>query len=393
MVAEKLIDLIPSNIIMNLNEPSEIKDPSWIKPGRVAWDWWNNAQVEGVDFEGGMNDATMEYFIDFAGEFNLEYMLIDAGWYGDHRDTLADVTTSIPEIDIPHLIQYASERGVNLILWLNWKPLMLNMEKAFATYREWGIRGVKIDYMNRDDQEMVNLYHKMVVEAARHELMVDFHGAYKPAGIRRTWPNLMTREGVLGLEHLKWSDLPTADHNVTIPFTRMLAGPMDYTPGGFDHAHPGEFEIKWGEPMALGTRCHQLAMYVVYESPLQMLSDHPGNYRGQPGAEFLMEVPASWDETRAIDGEIGEFIIMARRSGVQWFLGAMTNSEPRELEVTLDFLDPGINYSATLYNDSEKTLVDANILEKIKAEVGNGQVWKLTLAPGGGFVAKISPKL
>ncbi len=312
MVAEKLVDLIPSNLVMNLNEPCRIEDPSWIRPGKVAWDWWSGQVVEQDSIEAGMNNATMEYYIDFAAEFDLSYMLIDAGWYGDHADAEADVTRSIPEIDIPALVKYAGAKGVNIILWLNWKAFLPRMEEAFSRYESWGVKGVKIDYMNRDDQEMVAFYREATEMAAKHHLLVDFHGAFKPDGIRRTWPNLLTREGVLGLEHLKWSNVPGPPHNVTLPFTRMLAGPMDYTPGGFRQVTREVFRPEYRNPLVLGTRCHQLAMYVVFESPLQMLSDHPDAYRGQQGAAFLKEVPASWDETRALAGKIGEYVVLGQ---------------------------------------------------------------------------------
>ncbi|MGM0475372.1 MAG: glycoside hydrolase family 97 protein [Bacteroidota bacterium] len=388
MVAEKLADLIPSNVVMNLNEPSMIEQTEWIRPGLCAWDWWSGPVVKEAGIEAGMNNRTMQYYIDFASEYGLEYMLVDAGWYGDHRSPEADVTSMIPEIDIPRLVEYAMEREVGILLWLNWEHLLPRMDEAFALYRDWGVQGVKIDYMDRDDQEMVNIYSRMIESAAEHELVVDLHGAYKPAGIRRTWPNLMTREGVLGLEYLKWSDLATPLHNVTIPFTRMLTGPMDYTPGGFDQVPADSFQSRGTDPMVPGTRCHQLAMYVVYESPLQMVSDHPEAYRGEPGSEFLKVVPASWDETLALEGEIGKYILLARRLGDDWYLGGMTGEESRDVEVPLSFLSDGERYHFTLYSDSEESQTDPKSLMITDDEVTSGSApLKVSMAPGGGMAA------
>jgi len=392
MVAGKLADLIPSNVVMNLNEPSMIEQTEWIRPGLCAWDWWSGPVVKKSGIEAGMNNQTMKYYIDCASEYGLEYMLIDAGWYGQHRSPEADVTSMIPEIDIPGLVEYAGEQDVGILLWLNWEPLLPVMEEAFALYREWGVKGVKIDYMDRDDQEMVNIYSRMIESAAAHELVVDFHGAYKPTGIRRTWPNLLTREGVIGLEYLKWSDRANPLHNVTIPFTRMLTGPMDYTPGAFDQVPADSFQPRRTDPMALGTRCHQLAMFVVFESPLQMVSDHPEAYRGEPGSEFLKEVPASWDETLALDGEIGKHVLLARRSGDDWFLGAMTGEESREYEIPFYFLSPGERYHLTLYSDTEESHADPKSLVITEHEITSQSApLKVSLAQGGGMAAVCEP--
>ncbi|NOY60403.1 MAG: glycoside hydrolase family 97 protein, partial [Calditrichaeota bacterium] len=263
MIGEKPGDLIESNIVLNLNEPCAIEDPSWIKPGKVAWPWWSGRMVTGVNFEGGMNTATMEHYVDFAAEAHLQYLLIDAKWYGDHKDVVADITTTIPEVDLPGIIDYAAKHNIGVILWLNWKNVRKQMDKAFPLYEKWGVKGVKIDYMDRDDQEMVNIYHEIVSNAAAHHLLVDFHGAYKPTGMRRTWPNLITREGVMGMEYAKWSDRITPEHTVTIPFTRMLAGPMDFTPGAFHNVTKKNFKPQGTAPMTMGTRCNQLAMFVV----------------------------------------------------------------------------------------------------------------------------------
>ncbi len=390
MIGDTPGDLIESNIILNLNEPLAIDDPSWIKPGRVAWDWWSGEVVDDPAVKSGMNDATMKHYIDFAAENGLEYMLVDAGWYGDHKDVDADITKMIPEINIPGLVKYANAKKVDIILWVNWVNVDRQMEEAFAMYEKWGVKGVKIDYMNRDDQEMVNFYHRTVKKAAEHHLLVDFHGAYKPTGFRRTWPNLMTREGVLGLEYLKWSDRTTPEHNVTIPFTRMLAGPMDYTPGAFRNVTRDEFKPQNKNPMAPTTRCQQLAMYVVFESPLQMLSDAPANYRGQPGLDFLQIVPTTWDETKVIAGKIGDYIAIARKSGEEWYVGAMTDWDARTLDLALAFLGDG-DYSVTMWADGPGADRIPTRVLKSESTVNAQDVLKAVMAPGGGFVAVLKP--
>ncbi len=392
MVAPNEAGLIASNLILNLNDPLALSDTSWIKPGRVAWDWWSGQVVKGKGFEGKMDDRTMEYFIDFASESGFEYMLIDAGWYGDHRDPSSDVTITIPAIHMEHLVDYASKRHVGILLWVNWKSLDNQLEKALSLYQEWGIKGIKIDYMDADNQPMVDYYHRVVKAAARHHLMVDFHGAYKPTGLRRTYPNLMTREGILGLEYLKWSSKADPEHNVTIPFTRMLAGPMDYTPGGFNQVPLARFDSVRIEPKALGTRCHQLAMYVVYESPLQMVSDHPAAYRGQKGFEFIRMVPASWDETYPVDGKISDFIILARRKGDVWYAGGMSDWTPRTLSFETGFLKSGTLYHATIFRDADDSDVNPKDLVVEEKDIQSGEKMTFRLAPGGGFAIRFTPK-
>jgi alpha-glucosidase len=374
--------LLESTTLWSLAEPSRVEDTSWIEPGKVAWDWWNGPVIPDADFDVGMNDATFEYFIDFAAEFGLEHVLIDAGWYGSHRDLNASILTSVPEMDIPHLVSYGRERGVGILLWLNWQNLRNVMHQAFALYEEWGVKGVKVDYMNRKDQEIVAFYNGVLEAAARHHLTVDFHGAYAGAGEERTWPNYLTREGVMGLEYLKWSDRVTPRHNVTIPFTRMVLGPMDFTPGGFRNVTIEEFAPRNLAPVVMGTRGHHLAMYVVYESPLQMLVDNPDAYRGEPGADFLKIVPVTWDETRVLGGAIGEYVVIARRSGSDWFVGAMTD-QPRTLQIPLDFLGSG-DYEATTWGDTTRSADAPTALGVVTATVTSSQSLTMKLVRGGG---------
>ncbi|HEX8634219.1 MAG TPA: glycoside hydrolase family 97 protein [Pyrinomonadaceae bacterium] len=395
MVGDAPGRLIESTLLLNLNEPNAIGDPSWVKPGKAAWDWWSGQQAAGVSFKTGMNDATMKHYIDFAAEFKLEYMLIDAGWYtpkayGEDADTKADITKSVPEIDLPGLVAYARARGVGLILWLHWLAARDQMDTAFPFYERLGIKGVKVDFMDRDDQEMVGFYHRILQKAAAHRLLVDLHGAYKPTGLIRTYPNYLTQEGVLGAEYNKWAARITATHNLTLPFTRMLAGPMDYTPGGFRNVTKANFKPQDSAPLVMSTRAHQLAMYVVYDSPLQMVADYPGAYRGAPGADFLRVVPSSWDETRVLAGSIGEFIIVARRRGERWFVGAMTNETGRTLQLPLGFLKRGA-YRIAEYADGRDAATDPEQISATAKTVRPGQTLTLRLAPSGGYAAHLSP--
>ena len=379
MIGESPGALIESDMVMNLNEQCEIEDPSWIEPGISAWDHWWSGGVQ-------MNTATIKEYIDLAAEMGWKYQLIDWQWYGQYNEPDADVTTVNPDVDMPDVLQYARDKGVKCWLWLYWSDIDRQLEEAFALYENWGIAGVKIDFMARDDQEMVNWYHKVVRTAARHHLMVNFHGAYKPTGFRRTLPNLMTREGVLGNEYNAWSTRITPDHDVTIPFTRMLAGQMDYTPGGFLNRGKGEFRT--GHPtQVMGTRCHTLAKFVVYNSPITVACDRPEHYYGEPGTEFLKEVPTVWDETKVIHGAIGEYITLARRSGKTWFIGSMTNSNERTLTVPLDFLDNG-NYEMHIFRDADGGVTE---LKKETTEVTGSEELTINMQPGGGFAAYLVP--
>ena len=395
MIGDEPGRLIESTIILNLNEPNAIADSSWIKPGKTAWDWWSDQMATGVNFKTGMNNATMKHYIDFAAEFGLEYMLIDAGWYtdrpyGENADLKADITKSIPEIDLPGLISYARERNVGIIVWLNWIPARDQMDVAFPYYEKIGVKGVKVDFMDRDDQEMVAFYHRVVKKAAEHRLLVNLHGAYKPTGLVRTYPNYITQEGVLGADYNKWTARITPSHNVTLPFTRMLVGPMDYTPGGFHNVTKEQFKPQVKAPMVMTTRAHQLAMYVVYESPLQMVSDYPEAYRGQPGADFLRVVPASWDETKVLSGKIGEHIAIARRRGQDWFIGAMTNETSRALRLPLNFLGKG-EYNITAYADGPAAATEPKQVAISTDKTRAGETLTLQLAPSGGYAAHLKP--
>ena len=375
-------------MITSLNPPNRIADTSWINPGKYAWDWWCGGVASGTE-PGGMTDATITRFIDFAAEFGLPYMMIDAGWYvspdGDVADPAANVTRSIPEIDLPKLVDYARRRKkIGLFVWAHWKPFDAQMDAALALYQRLGLKGIKVDFMDRNDQAMVTFYHRLLAKAAEHRLLVDLHGAYPPTGLSRTWPNLLTQEGVMGAEYNKWSARVTATHNVTLPFTRMLLGPMDYTPGGFRHVTPDDFVARDTLPLVQTTRGHGLAMYVVFDSPLVSLADTPDVYAGASGADFLRTVPTTWDETHCLAGQIGQFVVIARRSGSDWYVGAMTNEAARTLQVPLDFLGVG-RFTARTYADGKSPTA----LAVTERSVGRDDKIELRLAPSGGGVIEI----
>jgi len=384
--------LIETNyLILNLSAPCALADTSWIKPGKAAWDWWSGSFARGVDFKPGMNTATMKHYIDFAAAHHLEYMLVDAGWYPatDYEHPI-DILRHVPEVDVPGIIAYAKQKGVKVILWVFWGELDKHMDEALTLYEKWGASGIKVDFMDRDDQEVVNFYARCARQAAEHHLVVDFHGAYKPTGLRRTLPNLLTREGVMGLEYSKWSDRITPEYDVTIPFTRMLAGPMDYTPGGFHNTTRAEFTPRSVEPMTQGTRAHELAKYVVYESPLAMVSDYPEAYENQPGIEFIEKVPTVWDDTQVLNGEPGKYITVARRNGDNWYLGAMTNWDARDLEIPWNFLGSG-EYEAWIFADGPDADQVATSLRIDRKRVKATDKFSLHVAPGGGLAAILTP--
>jgi alpha-glucosidase len=385
--------LVESNIVINLNPPCAIKDTSWIKPGKTAWDWWSGSYADGVNFKPGMNTATMEHYIDFAADTGLEYMLVDAGWAArgtGPNSSGADLTRTNPNIDMPHILAHAKEKNVRVWLWAHWSDISRQMDEVFPLFETWGVAGVKIDFMNRDDQWMVDFYRRVVQKAAEHHLMIDFHGAFKPDGLRRTYPNLLTREGVMGLEYSKWSGRVTPDHNLMLAFTRMLAGPMDYTPGGFDNVTPAEFVPRNVKPDIMGTRAHEVALYAIFESGLQMLSDYPEAYKGQKELEYLKAVPAAWDETRVLGGRPDEYITVARRRGRDWFVGTITGSEAREVNVPLEFLGRG-EFSAEIYSDAPDAAVNPKHTTREEKRVDASMTLHVKLAPGGGQAIHIRP--
>jgi alpha-glucosidase len=385
-IAEKDGDLITNQLVWLLEKPSQVQDTSWIKPGKVAWDWWNALNIDGVDFKSGVNTQTYKYFIDFAARNGLQYIILDEGWY-----KLGNVLEVVPEINMEELTAYAKQKNVGVILWVVWKSFDDKFDAALDQFQKWGIAGIKIDFMQRDDQKLINFYYKACRETAKRHMLVDFHGGQSQITMTRTWPNMISGEGVRGMEWSKWSAESEPQHNVTLPFTRMFLGPMDYTPGAMLNATKTSFAPIHEHPMAMGTRCHQLAMYVVFESPLQMLSDSPSNYMREPEAmEFLSPVPSVWDETKVLDAKLGEYVLLARRSGRDWYVGAMTNWTGRDLEVDLSFLPSG-TFSMDAYQDGVNADRNASDYKKTKVQVRSGQKLKITLAPGGGWAARVHP--
>ncbi len=385
IVAESDAALLENQLVYKLGPELQLDDPDWIDPGKVAWDWYNARNLFGVDFDAGVNTRTYKHYIDFAAEYDLDYIILDEGWYD-----LGDLTAVNDDIDVEELTSYAEERDVGVILWMVWKTLDRQMQTALDQFEEWDVEGIKVDFMQRDDQDVVNYYWRTAREAAERELLVDFHGNYKPTGLRRAYPNVLTYEGVMGAEYNKWSDNVTPEHNVTIPFTRMLVGPIDYTPGSMVNAQPQDFAARFERPMSQGTRAHQLGMYVIYESPLQMLADSPSHYRREEESmTFLSAVPTTWDETHALQAAVGEYVVMARRHGSTWYLGAMSNEQSRTVEVDLSFLDEGQSYQMTTWADGPNADRYAEDLQTDTRDVSAGETITIEMAPGGGFAARI----
>ena len=385
-IAEKDGDLLTNELVWLLEKPSQVQDTSWIKPGKVAWDWWNFNNVYDVDFKAGVNTQTYKYYIDFASKYGISYIILDEGWY-----KLGNLLDVVPDINIPEIVAYGKQKNVGVILWVVWKTLDDQLQPALDQFAKWGVKGIKVDFMQRSDQLLINYYHKISMETAKRKMLVDFHGDQKPATMTRTWPNLISTEGVRGLEWDKWSAETDPLHDVTLPFTRMFLGPKDFTPGAMLNAQKISFAPVFQRPMSLGTRCHQLAMYVVYESPLQMLADSPSNYLREPQImEFLGPVPSVWDETKVLDGKIAEYVVVARRNGRDWYVGAMTNWTPREIDIDLSFLPDG-KYSMEAYQDGVNADRNASDYKQVKTQVDKSTKLRLKLAPGGGWAARIHP--
>lgn len=390
--------LLNNDMCQRLSPACRIADTSWIKPGKVAWDWWNDTNLTGVDFRAGMNTDTYRYFIDFAQANRLEYIIIDEGWSG--KNSLYEMN---PEIDLPQLISYANERGVGIILWTTWRNIVNGTEQVCAHYANMGIRGFKVDFFDRDDQVVIKSIQDIAECAAKHHLVLDLHGM-RSFGTQRAYPNILSCEGVKGMENLKWqatvdgkpeNDFPR--HDVTIPFLRTLAGPVDYTPGAMLNARQCDFKGNYSTPMSQGTRVHQLAMYIAYESPLQMLSDSPTNYeREQECTDFIAQIPTTFDETIALDGQIGKYLVVARRKGNTWYIGAMNNWDALDLTIDLSSLalpsaasasQPSL--TAIIFSDGINADRNANDYKKTVRQVTSGDKLNIHLAPGGGWAAII----
>lgn len=382
IVAENDANLVTNQLIYKL-APESQGDFSWVKPGKIAWDWYNALILTGVDFKCGVNNDTYKYYIDFASKYGIEYVVLDDGW-----SEAWNVTKTVPEINMEELVAYGKKKNVDLILWVSWAPFREKLDEAFDLFSKWGIKGIKMDFMNRDDQAMVDFYYTVARKAAEHKMLVDFHGAYKPTGWLRTFPNVLSSEGVAGLENHKWGSFVTPEHNVTLPFTRMVAGPMDYTPGAMINFHEKDHKVWFNLPASVGTRCHQLGMYVVYESPLQMLADSPSNYyREEKCMDFLSQVPVVWDETRVLKASVGEYIVVARRSGDTWFIGGMVGKKGQKFDITLDFIKG--NKTLTCWEDGVNVDLQAQDFACRTKKVKQGDTITISMYDGGGYVAII----
>ena len=379
-------DLLNQDIVQKLAEPSRLADSSWIKPGQVAWDWWNNWNVSHVDFKAGINTPTYKYYIDFAAANRISYIIMDEGWSND-----LDLMQVSSRIDLPAIIDYGTQKGVGVILWATWYAVSHQMNEVFPHYAGMGVKGFKIDFIDRDDQVAIASTYEIARVAAANRLMVDYHGTSKPAGLQRTWPNVIGYEGVKGLENFKWANEDQPRYVVTIPYIRMMAGPMDYTPGAMRNATQSAFRPINDNPMSKGTRCQQMAEYIVFEAPLQMLSDNPTIYmKEKECTDFITKVPTTFDETVALDGKVAEYVVLARRKADTWFVGAMTNWNPRSLTIDCSFLPAG-NYEAEIFQDGINADRDATDYQRRVIPLKSGEKVSVPLYGGGGWVARIYP--
>ena len=394
LVADRVGRLVESDIVLNLNEPCAINDTSWVKTGKTTFPWWNGFYEEGVPFKPGLNTATAIHYIDFCAMAGIPYHSLDGientAWYGGPIVPYegADPTKAVDGLDLQAVLQHAKAKGVRIRLWMNWQAARAHMERAFPLYREWGIEGVMLDFMDRDDQEMNRFVRRAVALAADNQLTVTLHGCPKPTGLERTYPNLLTHEAVMNLEYDKWDQIGiTPDHEVTVPFTRMLAGPLDFHQGSFRTVRPEAFKPRNDAPLVMGTPARTLASYVVFQNHLSMVADYPTAYQGHPGLPVLAAIPTTWDETRVLDARVGEYIVIARRSGEEWHIGAMTNSKSRSIEVSLQVLGAG-EFSASICLD---TANDPSRLIRSDSKVSKETPISLDLSAGGGAYLRIVP--
>ena len=389
VISENDAALANNDMVQKLSEPTKIKDVSWIKPGKVAWDWWNDWNIYNIDFKAGINTQTYKYYIDFASKNKVEYVVLDEGWSLED-----DIMKHNPNVDLEALIAYGKERNVGIILWSSWMALTKNTDGILKNYANLGIKGFKVDFLDRDDAKMVNSVYDIAQKAADNKLILDFHGMYKPTGIQRTFPNILNFEGVKGLENNKWTpndDVPTYD--CSIPFIRMMAGPMDYTPGSMRNATKSEFKPSHSNPVSQGTRCHQLALYTIFEAPLQMMADSPTAYmKEQESTDFIAKTPTTFEETVALDGEVGKFVSIARKKGTTWYLGAITNWDSRETTIDFSFLEKGKKYEAEIFSDGLNADKAAQDYKREIMTVDSTTKLKYRLASGGGLSAIITAK-
>jgi len=388
IIAENDHELADNDMVYKLATTAVDMDFSWIKPGKVAWDWWNDWNLYNVDFKAGINNETYKYYIDFASKHGIEYVILDEGWAVNKQ---ADLFQVVPEINLQDLVAYAKTKNVGLILWAGYYAFDRDMERVCKHYSEMGIKGFKVDFMDRDDQYMVDFHRRGAEMGAKYRLLIDYHGTYKPTGLQRTYPNVINFEGVHGLEQMKWSSssVDQVVYDVTIPFIRQVAGPMDYTQGAMRNATKSNYYPVNSEAMSQGTRCRQLAQYVIFESPLNMLCDNPSNYEAEKECtELIASIPLIWDETKALNGKVAEYVTVARRSGNDWYVGSMTNWDTRDLELDLSFLGKG-NYKAIVFKDGINADRVARDYRKEIINIPDNRKLMIRMAPGGGWIAHI----
>jgi alpha-glucosidase len=387
MVAKKDTDLPGNDLLYLLGEPTALKDISWIKPAKGTDEWITGINLFNIPFEAGINTATYKYYIDFAKRFGFTQIMLDAGW-SDYKD-LFKIN---PALNMNELAQYARSKGIKLMLWTLCSTLDKQLDSALTQFNQWGVESIMTDFMDRDDQLMVNFYHRIAKACADHHISIMFHGAYPPKGFNRTWPNAITQEGVLGSEWNIWSELATPEHNVALAYTRMLAGPMDYEPGLLLNAQKDQFRPIGKNPMSMGTRCHQLAMFVVYDSPLQIFSGNISQGLREPAfMELLGSLPTTWDETKILQGKIGEFIITARKKGKDWYVAGLNNNTERKIQLSLDFAGKGA-YTLTSCRDGLNAHNYGSDYILDTQQVNNSSSISLTMKPGGGFLLRLKAK-
>jgi alpha-glucosidase len=385
-VASNEKDLISNSMVYLLASPCAVKDISWIKPGVVMFDWWAKSNIYGVDFKAGINTETARYFIDFCAEHGFRYFLFDDGW--SPEDNLLN---TIPGLNMDEVTAYARSKGVDIMLWMVWHTLQKQWNQAFDQFAKWGIKGIKVDFMNRDDQPMVRFYESVAYEAAYRKLIVDFHGAYKPCGLSRKYPNVLTREALIEFEYNGWTNQDDPVHHNILPYIRMFAGPMDYIPATMRNSTKYNFRPVDDYPMGQGTRAHAIALFVILNSPLTMLPDSPSDYyREKECTDFLKKIPVEWDDTQLLKGKIAEYTVLARRSGSEWYIGAITNWNERAIDLKTTFLEPG-KYRLEAIADGVNANKRAEDYIKVEMDFQSGDVLKLNLASGGGWVARIMP--
>ncbi len=392
LISDRPGALLESNILTSLNEPCAIADTSWIRPGKTDFHWWNGDIIPDTSFPPGINFETNQYYIDFCSRNKIDYHTVigygGMAWYKNDGISYApgahsDVTIPVAGLDMKAICDYAREKGVGIRVWVHWQALYPNIDNAFDQFQRWGLKGMMVDFMDRDDQEMVNIQTEILQKAARHHLHIQFHGAYKPTGLSRTYPNEFTREGTLNYENDKWGNPITSDDDINVVFTRLLAGPTDYHLGGFRAVPLSAYKAQYTRPLVLGTRCHMLAMYVVLESYLPMVCDYPAAYEGQPGFDFIKAIPGTWDQTFVPVAAPGQWVTVTRRKGMDWFVGTINNGTARTVTIPLSFLPPG-QYEATLYSDAEEASAKPNELTRETRIVSATDVLPVRLASGGG---------